>query len=91
MSRGYSSTPHAPRRRSGVTPYALVVVGLLTFCAAVLTPVADLTAGLSLVDVATSGASPTLDGRLLVVSGGLALVSAAATLFGVLLLLVRLD
>ncbi|WP_411964362.1 hypothetical protein [Haloferax sp. YSMS24] len=91
MSRGYSSTPHASRRRSGATPYALVVVGLLTFCAAVLTPVADLSAGLSLVDVATSGASPALDGRLLVVSGGLALVSVAATLFGVLLLLVRLN
>ena len=91
MSRGYSPTPHSPRRHSSVTPYVLVVVGLLTFCAAVLTPIADLSTGASLVNVATSGTTPTFDGRLLVVSGGLALISVAATLFGVLLLLVRLD
>lgn len=90
MSRGYVSTSHT-RRRSAFTPYLLVVVGLLAFCAAILAPIADLSAGPSLVMLATSGATPALDGRTLVVSGGLALVSAMATLFGVLLLLVRLD
>ncbi|KAB1198294.1 MULTISPECIES: hypothetical protein [Haloferax] len=91
MSRGYSTTPHTPRRHSAFTPYLLVVVGLVTFCLAVFAPIADLSAGPSLVNVATSGSTPMLDGRTLVVSGGLVLISTAATLFGLLLLLIRLK
>ncbi|WP_416840526.1 hypothetical protein [Haloferax sp. DFSO52] len=74
-----------------MTPYVLVVGGLLLFCAAILVPIAEYSASTSLVSVATSGSMPALDGRLLVVSGGLVIISAAATLFGVLLLLIRLK
>ncbi|KAB1187614.1 MULTISPECIES: hypothetical protein [Haloferax] len=91
MSRGYSTTYHAPRRRSSFTPYVLVVGGLLLFCVAILAPVADLSAGLSVASLTTNAGAIALDGRTLVVSGGLLLISAVSTLFGLLLLLIRLK
>ncbi|MFC7202561.1 hypothetical protein ACFQJC_03480 [Haloferax namakaokahaiae] len=90
MSRGYSAHRH-PRREFSFTPYAFVLVGALTFCIAILGPVADLTAGLSLTSIATSGAPISFSGSVLVVSGGLLVISGASTLFGVLLLFVRLT
>ncbi|KAB1193329.1 hypothetical protein GJR96_07680 [Haloferax sp. MBLA0076] len=91
MSRGYSTTHHTPRRHSSVTPYVLVVGGLVLFCLAVLAPVSDISAGLTLSSLTTSGTVPALDGRILVVSGGLLLVSAVSTLFGLVLLFIRLT
>ncbi|WP_410766612.1 hypothetical protein [Haloferax sp. DFSO60] len=90
MSRGYS-THRPPRREFSLTPYVFVLVGALTFCLAVLGPVADLTTGLTLTDIATSGAPVSFDGAVLVMSGGLLFISGASTLFGVLLLFVRLS
>jgi hypothetical protein len=90
MSRGYSTHRHR-RREFSFTPYLLVLVGALTFCLAVLGPVADLTAGLTVTDIATSGAPISLSGSILVMSGGLLAISGASTLFGVLLLFVRLS
>ncbi|ADE03975.1 MULTISPECIES: hypothetical protein [Haloferax] len=90
MSRSYPASRHPTRRGPPFTPYALVVAGLVTFCIAVLAPVADLSAGLTVMNVAVSGATPAFDGGTLVLSGGLLLISAASTFFGVLLLLLRL-
>ncbi|WP_396611723.1 hypothetical protein ACH9L7_00095 [Haloferax sp. S1W] len=89
MSRGYS-TPHSPRRSSSLTPYVLVVAGLLAFCIALVGPALDLSSGLTVASIA-AGESLTFDGRLLVVSGGLLLVSAMSTLFGLALLLLRVT
>ncbi|MFC7131009.1 hypothetical protein [Haloferax chudinovii] len=92
MSRSYPVNRHSarPRRRPAFTPYALVVAGLLTFCIAVIAPVADLSASMSVMNVAGGGSAPAFDGGTLVLSGGLLLVSAASTFFGLLLLLLRL-
>ncbi|ELZ82704.1 hypothetical protein C453_16503 [Haloferax elongans ATCC BAA-1513] len=88
MSRGYS-THSPPRSTNSLTPYVLVVAGLIAFCIALLGPVADVSSGLSITNIA-AGEMIVLDGRLLVVSGGLLLISAMSTLFGVALLLLRL-
>ncbi|WP_424006726.1 hypothetical protein [Haloferax denitrificans] len=92
MSRSYPVHRHSARtrRRPALTPYALVVAGLLTFCIAVVAPVADLSASISVMDIAGGGSAPAFDGGTLVLSGGLLLISAASTFFGVLLLLLRL-
>ncbi|ELZ78026.1 hypothetical protein KU306_01835 [Haloferax larsenii] len=87
MSRGYS-THSSPRHTSSLTPYVLVVAGLVTFCIALLGPIVDVSSGLSITNIA-AGEMIVLDGRLLVVSGGLLLISAMSTLFGVALLLLR--
>ncbi|WP_148415111.1 hypothetical protein [Haloferax sp. KTX1] len=92
MSRSYPVSRHTTRTRRSpsLTPYAFVVAGLLTFCVAVIAPVADLSAGMSVMNIAGGGTPPAFDGGTLVVSGGLLLVSVASTFFGVLLLLLRL-
>ncbi|ELZ96920.1 hypothetical protein C440_04063 [Haloferax mucosum ATCC BAA-1512] len=65
-------------------------VGLTVFCLAVLAPASDFLSGLSVMNVAATGTSPTVGGNTLVMSGGLLLISVASTLFGFVLLLLRL-